>query len=410
MKKSFLLIASMFMMLNVSAATPETPYKGVQAASADNVYLYNVASGLWLQSNRLDSEFWTTRAQLDVKVFDVELIEQDGKYVINPKLANNHSINDFNLYMDTAQPTTAWTFTQVETDDETVLYTITSGDYVLGARDKEGRILITNLADLLIEDGNLWQIVTEQERIAHFAQATAESPVDASFLIKDPDFTMKNERHSAWQGIPANNAVAGDNIIHCNALQEMWGLTDADLYQTLTVPNGTYEVCANACYNVTGQGGISLAHMNAYLDGTETVAGYIYANDAQTEMVNFYSIARDSKINYCQKQVGDYWVPAGNGQVSAAFFNGLYEIEPFQVTVTDGTLRLGAKVVEGTGTSWVLVDNFSLKCIAPESVTNAISTIESKSSNGRIYNINGIEVQNAAQHGIYIIDGKKVVR
>jgi hypothetical protein len=137
MKRLSFMLTCLLVALSAGAAELKTPFKGVEAKSIDGVYLYNVATGLWLQNNRKDSEFWTTRGQLDTKGFDVELVAVDGAFRINPKLANNQSMNDFNLYCDTSQPVTQWTFTRVESDEDTYIYTITSGTYALGARDKK---------------------------------------------------------------------------------------------------------------------------------------------------------------------------------------------------------------------------------------------------------------------------------
>lgn len=366
MKRLSFMLTCLLVALSAGAAELKTPFKGVEAKSIDGVYLYNVATGLWLQNNRKDSEFWTTRGQLDTKGFDVELVAVDGAFRINPKLANNQSMNDFNLYCDTSQPVTQWTFTRVESDEDTYIYTITSGTYALGARDKNGENLITNLSELFVEDGGYWQIVTEEERLSLLDNATEDNPVDVSFLIKDADFGAKDERYSYWEGVTGDWGVGGDNIVNCNMVLENWNLTEADIHQTVTLPNGVYEVSANASYNPTGASGISLDNYNAYINGNSPVAGVIYANEKTVPMQNFYSIARDTKINYCQKQIGNVWVPMGVGQVSAAFYNGLYRTDSLRVRVTDNKLQVGAKVIEGTGTSWIVVDNFTLRYLGTE--------------------------------------------
>lgn len=345
-------------------ANVASPYKGCEVGTMNDVYLYNISTGMWLQTNRRDPSFWTTRAQLDVSGKDVDIIAYNGGWQINPKLGANHSMNDFNLYLDTSQPVTAWKFAQVESTDGSWIYTITSGTYALGARNvngKDRRPLITNLEANFISDGGLWQIVTREERLRTLATATEAEPQDASWMIKGYDFAAADERNSAWQGLSGDYAIVADNKVNCNRLLEVWNLTNKDVYQEISVPNGIYEVWANGCYSPTGSGALSAAHLEAYNNGTEPVLGFIYANEEQVPMVDLYAEAQVAKVTNCmEKQVGSYWIPAGNGQVSAAFFNGYYRPEVFRVNVVDEKIRLGAKVVDGTGTSWILVDNFTL--------------------------------------------------
>ena len=407
---------------------PASPFTGVEPGTIENVYLYNVASGMFLGTNRRDPAFWTTRAQLDSRGIDVNLTASGDGFVINPKLGNNNSMNDFNLYLDTAQPATEWVFTPVSANGKTyyaLSHTNTSadatkgGDWIVAARNANGNDnlpLITNKADLALENGNLWQIITTAEMMQYLATATEENPIDASFLVKDADFAANSEYYSAWQGLPATNRdVCADNLVNCNRLQEIWGLTELDFYQELTgIPNGTYVLSANACYNSTGQNGINLNNFNAYLDKTNAdVKGVIYMGEEETPMIHLYSLALDAQATYCKKQLGTHYVPGGNGQVSAAFYYGFFRTEPITVNVTDGTLRLGAKVTEGTGTSWVLLDNFTLtyKGDTGTGISEAPEADEAGAiADGKIYNLQGMEVSSTAQPGFYIINGKTVLK
>jgi len=359
-----MLLAMLWGLDNHCRAEISTPYKGSQAGNLSAVYLYNVSTGMFLQTNRRDPSFWTTRAQLDVSGKDLILTPIDGGFQIDPRLGNNHSINDFNLYCDTSRPVTTWVFTPVETDDGTYCYTITSGSYTIGAgktNGADGRPLITNTASDLIEGGDIWQIITTEERLQQLSTATPEHPVDASWMIGGFDFAANDERNESWKGLTGSYAITADNKVSCNRLLEYWGLQEGDVYQELQVPNGTYVVWANACYSPTGASELSLEHLNAYNGGTEPVCGYVYANEEQVPMVSIYAEAQNAKVTNCmEKQIGSYWIPAGNGQVSGSFYHGYYQPDSLYVNVIDEKLRIGAKVVGGTGTSWMLVDNFTL--------------------------------------------------
>lgn len=369
MKRLLLLLCTALFTLG-GYAEVSSPYKGCEVGTMKDVYLYNISTGMWLQTNRRDPGFWTTRAQLDVSGKDVDITAYNGGWQINPKQGANHSMNDFNLYFDTSQPVTAWTFTQVETTDGSFVYTITSGSYALGARNvngSDGKPLITNLESNFIADGGQWQIVTREERLQMLATASETEPQDASWMIKGYDFAANDERNTAWQGLSGDYAIVADNKVNCNRLLEVWNLTNKDVYQEIAVPNGIYEVWANGCYSPTGASDLSLAHKTAYENGTEPVCGYIYANDEMVPMVDMYAEAQSAKVTNCmEKQIGSYWIPAGNGQVSASFFNGYYRPQSFRISVVDEKIRIGAKVIDGTGTSWMLVDNFTLTYLGNE--------------------------------------------
>lgn len=352
------------------AQTVQSPYRGAAIADYESVYLYNVSTGMFLQNNRRDPAFWTTRAQLDTSGKDIAVTAIDGGYQLNAKFGANHSINDFNLYLDTSQPATPWSFTAVPDDGGRLLYTITSGDYALGAATAtgtDGRALITNTPSALALGGGLWQIVTADERLRVMAQATADSPYDASWLIAGYDFAAADERNAAWQGISGDHAIIADNKVSCNRLLERWNISNADTYQELSVPNGIYELWADACYSPTGASELSLAHLNAYNDGSEPVRGFLYANGASTPVPSLYGSAQKAKVVGCmEKKVGDYWIPGGNGQVSAAFYHGYYRTEKVRVRVTDGRMRVGVRVDDGGGKAWILMDNFTLSYLGTE--------------------------------------------
>jgi len=357
-------LATLFTLQTECRAETISPYKGTEAGTLSQVYLYNVSTGMFLQTNRRDPSFWTTRAQLDVSGKDLDISTVNGGYQINPKLGANHSLNDFNLYCDTSQPVTAWVFTPIDTDNGMLCYTITSGNYTLGAgktNGKDGKPLITNLSSNMAEGGDLWQIVTTYERLQVLKTATQDHPQDASWMIKGFDFAANDERNTAWNGLNGDHAIVADNKVSCNRLLECWNLSEADVYQEIKVPNGIYQVWANGCYSPTGAAELNTTHLNAYEQGTEPVCGYIYANEEQMPMIDIYAEKQTAKVTNCmEKQIGSYWIPAGNGQVSGSFFNGYYRPEPFYISVVDEKIRIGAKVIGGTGTSWILVDNFTL--------------------------------------------------
>ena len=115
MKKNLLLALGLVAGMAAQAQLTESPWTGQPAPEENGTYfMYNVESGLWLQNNRKNNDYWTTYANVGSHGFDFGIIRlEDGTYQIDPKFGHNHSLNGWEAfgYMDTGQPLTKWTFT-----------------------------------------------------------------------------------------------------------------------------------------------------------------------------------------------------------------------------------------------------------------------------------------------------------
>ena len=332
----------------VQEASLSSPFTGTTVQEG-TVYLYNVESGKWLQNNNrlnpeLTAQYWTTRAELGDWGLDINLKAlEDGGYQIDPNFINNHSINDFNLYMDTNQPVTSWKFTPKNIAGISNAYTIEAEKATLGS-DINGYLRGADLG------ATTWQVVSREERIQYAQQsASAENPIDMTFLVSNPDLSNNNER-VAW-GVTRDGGSEGwnDNIRYN---RNFWasGFNSLDVSQTeIEVPNGTYQVCFSLMYSPTALGDVNLDDYNAYkTNGDETVYLVGYANGETIKARSIYSVEGTSGVtNQHQKQVGDYFFPGGPNQVNGTMAIGNYQTEPLTVTVTDGKLSMGVKSIEG---------------------------------------------------------------
>ena len=188
-----------------------------------------------------------------------------------------------------------------------------------------------------------WYFVTKADRDKALANATATNPADATYYIKNPQFsrnmnTQWNE--ASWTMEASNqNLSGGDDSNRCaESYHALFTLS-----QELTVPNGTYRFRAQGFYRQDGSDNTNLP--------------VFYANDAT---VTF---------------------PARTGSegsmaaASASFLNGLYHSEWGEVTVTDHKLKIGAKL-EGNTALWCIFDNFELEMIGYTPVTEVDATAE----------------------------------
>ena len=353
-----------------------SPFTGTEVQEGI-VYLYNVESGKWLQNNNrlnpeLTAQYWTTRAELGDWGLDINLVAlSDGGYQIDPNFINNHSINDFNLYMDTNQPVTSWKFTPKSVDGISNAYTIEAEKATLGS-DVNGYLRGADLG------ATTWQVVTLEERLQYAQLNASESnPIDMTFLVPNPDLSNNNER-VAW-GVTRDGGSEGwnDNIRYN---RNFWasGFNSLDVSQAeIAVPNGTYQVSFSLMYSPTALGDINIDDYNAYkTNGDEIVYLVGYANGETIKARSIYSVEGTSGVtNQHQKQVGDYFFPGGPNQVNGTMAIGNYQTEPLTVTVTDGKLSLGIKSLEGCPTTaYIGFNGIKLYCIgaaeeSPISVT-----------------------------------------
>ncbi len=136
--------------------------------------------------------------------------------------------------------------------DPNVEYNGTESNVILGTNDSD----------------EYFEIVPRYQRIKEFEKATKANPVDATFLIKDQNFSIYNRRKSAWKlgaeegdtlkfennttkpidGVSYTNNGGGNNGYNVmvgfgKVLEE---IKSFDVYQTITdIPNGHYIISAS---------------------------------------------------------------------------------------------------------------------------------------------------------------------
>ena len=242
----------------------------------------------------------------------------------------------------------------------------------------------------------IWIIASHERAIAGLSEATEEDPMDATFLILDPNFGRNNRNKSAWTG--DDFSVGGDNT---NMNAEKWGGNSQtfDISQTVEVPNGKYKLSWNGFYryNNTTENTNDVA-IAAHADGTEVINSFVYVNGKDYALT---SIADETASAALEGKI-----PFSQSEASAAFGKGLYA-QSAEVFVTDGKLIIGIKKTEHPGTDWTVWDNFELEYYG--AIEDGIETVQhTKVLNGAIYNLAGQKVD-ASYKGVVIMNGKKVV-
>ena len=361
MKKIKLFLAAMAAMVTM----------GVQAQSwtASEVgegyfMLYNVGTGQYLTRGN----GWGTQASITAAsnagngiAVQLEAVGDDFKIRtnINGDGKGLEHLNGGTIYTDQSQgKNSTWTFTQVSTDNGPV-YTIVSKDNHGGGA---GVYLTAGANGTIVTpgtDGTIagaqWKLMAIPAQPIGMSDASDTNPVDATSLIVNPNFsfdaikkgegwTMQSSNYN-----PCGGNVSGGDVIY-NPCAESWRAAFT-LSQTITVPNGIYELTAQAAvteYDVTGAD-----------------LPVVYANDVTTP---FTAMTKGEN---------------SMGGVATNFTAGDYTVGPIRVVVTNGSLTIG---VRGTRTNtWCVWDNFKLTYkgvdlselkAALQAQINAIPTLE----------------------------------
>ena len=292
-------------------------------------YLKNVGSGLfWGAGND-----WGTRGSLLKHAEYVTLLAQgDGVYKMETQVSNGGTAYYFEGdYMDNANPMSL-TISKTKTEG---VYTIASPEEKLFGYDGTSTVLGKDVA---AGENAQWQILSESDMQATLSAATADAPVDATFLILDPNFGRNNRNQGAWtvsEDCTNKNLSGGNNINNC-AESYMSVFT---ISQTVDVPNGKYVVNAQAAVTFHDNREIKEYDGNGYPQ--------IFAND---KVSNFNDMIVEDRLS-------------NMGKLSEQFTAGMYAVEPIEVIVTDGKLTIGAKSERAD--IWAIWDNFELTYYGP---------------------------------------------
>ena len=224
-----------------------------------------------------------------------------------------------------------------------------------------------------------------EERKEELADATETNPVDATFLLQNPNFNRNDQRVSAWEWIPSETAEETDTWNNHNFNGGNQVNNCAESYHAAFVVKQTVSGAPAGKYTMTAQG----FYRQDTFEGDAPAAPMFFANGVNKD------------------------VPAKTGEensmsmASESFTSGLYTIEPVEFEVADdGMIYVG--VTAAVHNQWVIFDNFQLKYYGKKDITDGISVIETEVLNGNVYNLQGQKVTKA-QKGLFIVNGKKVV-
>ena len=325
MKQLRLLMAAFAAVFSLCANAQD--WKGNTVADG-TFYLYNIGSGQWL----CGGNNWGTRASVNsTGDIDFQIAASGTGYTLDSQISNGGESHflapvDANAaYVDSGAY--EWTFTQASRTDGVIAYII-SCDHGNLFFSGEGTIVNVDTENG-VGDNAQWVLVSLEDRMAKLQAASETNPVNATFLIKDAGFGRNDLRVSAWTMEANNQNLDGrgkPNNFNC---AESWQ-SAFTLTQNVTVPNGKYQVTAQAALT---------DYTNAY-DGADYPV--VYANEASAPFKNMEESDRGTTME----------------NLSNSFLTGKYTVGPLEIAVVDGNITLG---VRGTRTNtWCIWDNFQI--------------------------------------------------
>ena len=323
------------------AVTDTITIAPVEPLFADgSYYFFNKASQQYLAAG----SSWGTHAVVNAAGLDYTITFVNGKYTLDSQVSNGGNSQFLNGEWNDGAAM-GWIIEKTEDGD----YTISNGADYLTAQDN-GEVLLKG--DATAEAAH-WALKTKEDRIAELADANANAPVDATFLIAANNFSRNDLRNkAAWTG--DDFGVGGDNT---NMNAEKWGGNSQlfDIHQTIELPNGVYKVTWNGFYryNNTNENTNAVA-VAAHAEGTEVINSFVYLNDKDFALT---SIADEAAVEALTALGKD--IPFSQGDASFAFINGIYE-QTAEIVVEGGQLTIGIKKIEHLGTDWTVWDNFRL--------------------------------------------------
>lgn len=407
-----------------NAEKAENVFTG-NAPAAGEFYLYNVGTKRFF----CGGGDWGAHAAVGFPGIQVTLVPnaEGTGYVIDTQLQNGNGQHYLNYggYCDTSNQD-PWTFNPVGNGVYTISRTNASdsekesGNIYLGYRPNRYDVIDTDMGDPT-SDGNKWILVTKDDRDVLLESASEENPVDASYYIKMPNFSQReyvitggwdSGDNPAWTH--TNGSIWGRNDNHDDFVFECYNQDPLALTQTVTdLFPGYYILSCQGYY----RDGSRANHAAIIADGGEPQhLGWLSATatddeimDVQLPLVSDY---KDKVPGYgYESSIGRF--PDSCTDAQQYFQNGYYKVGGYIKVGDDGMLEISVTKDNGgfQNGDWVVVDNFRLTYLG-ESVPTAIKGVTENTdtvNDGKIYNLNGVQVKSATQRGIYIKNGKKYV-
>lgn len=347
MKKT--LLTSLFALLTIIT--------NAQELKNGTYWVQNVSSGGFISSGAN----WGTRCVLSPHGIDIKVTNDNGKYTLGTQIKGNGSgmaLRPSDGYMDQSG---TWTIQPV--GDGT--YTMFNGTNYFGYSATNAHPWVPRLdfTDPSAEYTH-WRFWSKEELLESMKAATKDNPVDATFLIKSPDFLFSDNRilsSKVWGSdlTDTGGNAEGDSYLRNNAVAEQFNKATFDITQKLTdMPNGVYSLSVQGFY----RNGSNTVAATAHKNGSEKLIPYLYAGNSKKALPSIYKEAKTSSNGGWNYSTTAGYVPNDMAGAAACFDSGnTYITTITDIVVLDGQLTIGiAKPNTTVANDWTCFDNFTL--------------------------------------------------
>ncbi len=248
--------------------------------------------------------------------------------------------------------------------------------------------------------------------LSNVSAIDTEHPFDLTFMLENPDFD--SDATTGWTSTNGNPNYGGKAA-------EFYERT-FDFYQVLdNMPKGNYELRAYAFQRPGAYGSV----LAPYNNGTAKVTSSLYINNKTATVKHICDDRQPSALytgdGYDQKLSDGTYIPNTMNGAAKYFAKGLYDSSvSAELTTVGGTLRVGIKCTSAPSWYWTMFDHFRLHFYGKELEGDGIRPTPDPSRDegewaGTLYDLSGRKIihhqssDHQLPHGIYIINGKKVV-
>lgn len=332
------------------------------APAEGTFFLYNVGNAGFIYG----ANNWGTRASLtnETPLALTFTAGSDGGFYISTSPVYNGCYLGSDGYVDkptSDQHYTTWLFTPVEGQEQ--VYTMkagnSTGNYLYGHADDATKTSVGTTAPA--DEKSYWKLASREALIAAMANATADAPMDVTFLVQDAYFGKNTDYNTVWHG---SVALGGPTENQC---AERFNKSSFEIYQTITgIPNGIYKMTVSGFYRY-GDMSPAAAAREASATGVEPLLGKYYINNTEAPLMSIFDceVTHTNNSTYNTSSAvtvngTNYYLPNNMDRAAACFGAGYYVNAPIQAVVTDGTVRIGLRKTEARTNDWAIFDNVKL--------------------------------------------------
>jgi len=233
-------------------------------------------------------------------------------------------------------------------------------------------------------------------------------PFDLTFMIENPDFDS-----DATTGWTSTNGAPGYDAQGAEFFEKTF-----DYYQILTdMPSGNYELRAYAFQRP----GAYESVYTPYANGSAQVTSSLYVNSTAAAVKHICDERQSSALfddggwGSDKKMADGTYIPNCMVGAEKYFAKGLYDNGVVSRLDKQGdSVRMGIKCTKAPSAYWTMFDHFRLYFYGGAPVTDGIEDIDTSATFGKptdkaVYDLQGRKLSRPSGHGLYIMNGKKVV-